>query len=116
MGIQIEFNPDLALRNINYYKSGKRSLEECIPEKLEKGNIYGFLKEGQRNYWLIGEIPLVQTEGEGILSKPLASIVIFEATHFTKEDRIYTKGKYEVKELFNPSDNKIHFNGFTRIK
>jgi hypothetical protein len=116
MGIQVEFNPDLALRNINHYKSGKRSLEECIPENLELGKVYDFLKEGQRNYWLMGEIPLLQTEGEGKLSKPLASIVILEATHFTKEDKIYTKGKYEIKEVFNPTDSKIYFNGFTRIK
>jgi hypothetical protein len=116
MGIQVEFNPDLALRNINHYKSGKRSLEECIPDKMEAGKVYGFLKEGQRNYWLMGEIPLVQTEGEGKLSKPLASIVILESTHFTKENRIYTKGRYEVKEVFDPSDKQIHFDGFSRNK
>jgi hypothetical protein len=27
MGIQVEFNPDLALRNIREYKEGRRTLE-----------------------------------------------------------------------------------------
>jgi len=62
MGIQIEFNPDLALRNISEYKKGKRKREECIPEKLQKGKIYNFLKESQRNYWLEGELPLLETK------------------------------------------------------
>jgi len=50
MGIQVEFNPDLALRNIAEYKSGKRKIEECVPNPLKKGKVYNFLKKGQRNY------------------------------------------------------------------
>ena len=63
MGIKIEFNPDLALRDFSEFRRGKREKEECIPENLEEGRIYPFLKEGQRNYWLFGEIPLVETKG-----------------------------------------------------
>lgn len=37
MGIQVEFNPDLALRDIREHKEGRRTLEECIPELLEEG-------------------------------------------------------------------------------
>lgn len=114
MGIQVEFNPDLALRNIIYHKEGKRSLEECILENLENGKIYDFLKEGQRNYWLFGEIPLLQTDGEGKLSRPLASIIILEATHFLKNGKIYTKGKYLVKDLFDPENSKINFEGYSK--
>ena len=40
MGIKIEFNPDLALRDISEHKKGNRKIEECIPEKLEEGKIY----------------------------------------------------------------------------
>ena len=44
MGIAVEFNPDLALRHINHFKRGERLIEECIPENLEAGEIYNFLK------------------------------------------------------------------------
>jgi len=30
MGIKVEFNPDLALRNISEFKNGRRQIEECI--------------------------------------------------------------------------------------
>lgn len=111
MGIQVEFNPDLALRSIEYYRNGSRSLEECLPENLEVGKKYEFLKSGQRNYWLHGEIPLVKTEGYGRLSRPLASVVIVEATHFVREGSTFTRGKYQVKAVFDPSDPTIHFEG-----
>jgi len=113
MGIQVEFNPDLALRDIGEFKNGNREIEECIPENLEIGKTYDFLKKGQRNYWLMGEIPLLETKGESRLSLPKASIVILEAIHFLKNGEIYTKGKYQVKEIF--SDAEAHFNGFAKI-
>lgn len=114
MGIQVEFNPDLALRHINHYKKGERSIEECIPENLQEDKVYEFLKKGQRNYWLEGEIPLLQTEGEGKLSRPLASILILDAIHFMRGKEIYTKGKYLVKDVFDPDDPAVHFDGFAR--
>jgi hypothetical protein len=113
MGIQVEFNPDLALRNRSEYKSGKRKIEECIPNPLKKGKIYKFLKKEQRNYWLHGEIPLVETKGNQNLSRPKASIVILEATHFLENGEMYTRGKYKVIEVFK--DNKIHFEGMDRV-
>lgn len=113
MGIITEYNPDLALRDISEYKKGNRLKEECIPENLKEGIIYPFLKKGQRNYWLNGEIPLLETKGGEKLSKPKAGIVILEATHFLKKGEIYTKGKYKVMEIF--MDGKIHFEGFKKI-
>lgn len=113
MGIQVEFNPDLALRNISEFKTGNRKQEECIPENLEAGKIYEFLKAGQRNYWFNGELPLLETRGEGNLSRPKASIVILEATHFNQDGEIWTKGKYMVTEIFN--DDKIHFESYKKI-
>jgi len=115
MGIQVEFNPDLALRNIKEFKEGRRKREECIPERLEAGKVFGFLKEGQRNYWIEGEVPLVETGGNGRLSGPLASILILEATHVMSGGKPYTRGKYRVVEVFDPRDNRIRFNGFARI-
>jgi len=45
MGIKVEFNPDLALRNIVEYEAGKRKAEECIPENMKAGEVYDFQKE-----------------------------------------------------------------------
>jgi len=114
MGIQVEFNPDLALRDISEFKSGKRKKEECIPNPLKKGKIYDFLKRGQRNCWFYGEIPLVETKGNQNLSRPLASVIILEATHFLENDEMYTKGKYKIIEVFN--DDKIHFENMDIIR
>jgi len=111
MGIQVEFNPDLALRKFN---TQNREVEECLPENLAIDKIYPFLKKGQRNYYLKGEVPLLITEGDEKLSKPIASIIILKAEHFLRNNEIYTKGEYKVVEVFN--DNKIHFNGFSKEK
>jgi hypothetical protein len=112
MGISVEFNPDLALRNISEFRNGKRKNEECIPENIKAGHVYDFLKKCQRNYWLFGELPLIETNGKK-LSKPVASIIILEATHFLIANEPYTKGKYKVVEVFN--DDKIHFDGFSKV-
>ncbi len=114
MGIITEYNPDLALRNISEFKAGNKKEEECIPENLKVGEIHLFLKKGQRHYWLEGEIPLLETRGEQKLSRPKASIIILEATHFLENNQVYTKGKYKVVEVF--SDNNIHFEGFNKVK
>ena len=116
MGIQVEFNPDLALRNISEHKNGNRKEDECIPEKLEAGQTYSFLKSDQRNYWLLGQIPLVETKGNCQISKPLAAVEILEATHFMLDGKPFTKGKYKVIDIFDSSDSKAHFDGFERIK
>ena len=115
MGIQVEFNTDLALRNISFYQKGSRQKEECIPEPLKKGERYPFLKKGQRNYWFKGEIPLLETKGEEQLSLPIASIRMVEATHFKIDEEVYTKGVYEVIEVFDIDDSKAHFNGFAKV-
>lgn len=122
MGIKVEFNPDLALRDISEYKSGKRKIEECIPENLEAGKVYEFLKSGQRLYYLSdsefwgnGQIPFCCTNGKEELSRPLASIKILEATHFLEKGETWTRGKYEVIEIFDVNDSKIHFEACKRI-
>lgn len=121
MGIQAEFNPDLALREYAEYEKGNRSLEECIPKDLEEGQTYDFLKKGQRLYWFSndpfwhnGEMPLMITQGNQKLSRPIASIKLLEATHFLKDDEVYTKGKYKVLKVFK--DEKIYFEAYKRVK
>ena len=113
MGIQVEFNPDLALRAFSEFKAGRRKLEECIPETLEAGRVYEFLKQGQRLYWLMGELPLVETKGNQQLSKPLASVVITKVEHFLENGIVWTKGKYKVVEAFKPGSGP-YFDGFAR--
>jgi len=114
MGIQVEFNPDLALRNISEFKAGRRRIEECIPEHLDIDKIYDFLKEGQRCYYMGGEeLPLLETKGMQNLSEPKASIIILEATHFRENGKIYTKGKYKVVKII--SEGEIYFNGINKI-
>jgi hypothetical protein len=118
MGIQVEYNPDLALRNIQHFKDGTRDLEECIPENIESGRVYPFLKKGARLYYMLDDepVPLIQTEGNSKLSRPLASIRIVESTHFRRQGEIWTKGTFKVLEIFDPQDAEIHFEGFLRVK
>jgi hypothetical protein len=123
MGIKVEFNPDLALRDIAEFKAGRRKIEECIPNPLEEGKNYDFLKKGQRLYYLSdsefwgkGQIPLMKTSGNEKLSRPIASVKILEATHFLENGEIYTRGKYEVVKVFNESDPEIHFESFKIIE
>ena len=113
MGIKVEYNPDLALRSIEEYKKGNRKIEECIPENMEKDKVYDFLKKDQRNYWFFGEIPLIETKGNEVLSRPKASIIILEATHFVLNREMWTKGKYKVVEAFKNKD--IYFECFDKI-
>ena len=115
MGIQIESNPDLALRK---FGTRGRELSECLPEKLECWRSYQFLKRGQRCYWFGGEIPLLITEGEEKLSRPIASVRIIEATHFCNysQQEVWTRGEYLVTKVFEPSSPKIHFEAYRRIE
>ena len=112
MGIQVEFNPDLALRK---YGTIGRKKEECLPKKLIVGEEYEFLKQGQRNYWLDGELPLLETTGEQRLSRPLASVTIVYVIHFKQNGELYTKGKYLVNKVFDVNDSKINFESYKRI-
>lgn len=112
MGIKVEFNPDLALRNISEFKAGNRKIEECIPDPLEINKVYDFLKEGQRLYWLEGELPLLETKGMENLSKPKASIVILEVTHVKENGKTFSKGKYKVKKII--PEGEFYFNGINK--
>ena len=120
MGIKIEFNPDLALRNIIEFEKGEREIEECIPKNLKIGEIYPFLKKGQRNYHISDverfPVPLLETKGNEELSRPIAAVRIIEATHFLKKEKVWTKGRYKVIEIFDITDPKIHFESYTRVK
>lgn len=118
MWIQVEFNPDLALRDISFYYSWERKIEECIPENLEEWEIYDFLKSWQRNYYLLQDepVPLLQTQWNQKLSRPIAAIQILQATHFYENGQIYTKWQYRVLQVFEINDQKIYFEWYQFIK
>ena len=108
----LEFNPVLALRNISEYKNGHRKIEECIPENLEAGKTYQFLKHGQRSFWMNGEVPVVETDGKDV-SRPFGSIQITETVHFIENGQINTRGTYKVVDVFKDKD--VHFEGLEKI-
>lgn len=123
MGIEVEFNPDLALRA---YGTEGRLEEECLPKELVKNCVYPFLKEGQRNYFFHGPIALLETyKGDSVktlennlnkLSRPIAAIRILEATHYLDQDRgVMTVGTYRVLDVFDITDPKINFEWMERV-
>ena len=113
MGIAVEFCPDLALRR---FGTEGRGLDECLPQSLIAGENYRFLKEGQRNYWMMGEVPLRETKGNSVLSRPLASVKFLEVVHFSNEGKVWTRGEYEVVEVYGPEDKSVHFDGLEKIE
>ena len=113
MGIAVEFNPDLCLRK---YGTSGRGLAECLPENLLVDAVHDFLKEGQRNYWLHGNIPLRETKGEGKLSRPVASVLVLRAEHRLINGVVWTEGAYKVNGVFDPEDSQIHFEGYERVR
>ena len=115
MGIRVKFNPELCLRSCDDYKSGKRKKAECIPKKLEAGKLYEFLKKDQRNYWIEGEQPLIETRGWPDCGRPLASVKIIEVTHFMDNGELWTRGKYEIIEIYDVDDPVVHFEGSKKV-
>lgn len=108
MGIQVEYNPDLALRA---FGTSNREADECLPQELRIGDKHSFLKKGQRNYFLEGDIPLLETKGNQQLSEIKASIIIIEATHLLINNKPYTRGTYKITGL----PPNIRFEGFKMI-
>ncbi|KKR19788.1 MAG: hypothetical protein UT50_C0030G0007 [Candidatus Moranbacteria bacterium GW2011_GWA2_39_41] len=116
MGIKVEFNSDLALRDIAEFKAGRRKVEECIPEKLKVGNVYTFLKKEQRIYWFEGEISLIETTTRGgTFSQSVANVKLIEVTHFIEKGEVCTKGKYKVVKVFT-TDKKVLVKGCKIVK
>ena len=78
--------------------------------------MYTFLKHGQRNFWFGGEIPLYETEGDGPIGRPIASIQMIDATHFPDGNgNMFMRGRYRVVEVFDPEDDEPKFDGLKRI-
>ena len=118
MWIQVEFNPDLALRHISHFEKWDRKEEECIPKNLRIWEIYSFLKKWQRNFYLLQDepIPLIQTEWNAVLSRPHAAIRILEATHFYENGEIWTRWRYQTIDIYDTNNPEIHFEWFLSVK
>lgn len=114
MSINIRFAPDLVLRDFSEHLSGNKKDEECVPKSMKSGQVYSFLKLGQRVYWLDGEQPLLKKSVDGKISPPIASVVVLEYTHFKEREQIWTKGKYRIVKVLK--NGEIYFNGCDPIK
>ena len=112
MSILAEYGPELCLREFNTFE---RLSEECLPEILEIGKTYPFLKKGQKHYWIKSEIALRKTKGNQQLSRPIASIIILGSTHFLKDKEVWTKGTYKVIETYDINNPTIHFETTEKI-
>lgn len=111
MGLQVqfqskivEFNTTLALYSPRF-QSQKQSEEiaPCSPVKV--GESVHFLKSGYRIYILNQLIPLVVTEGNGILSRALGLIEITGVSHFHQCGEMKTAGTYIVRHWFDQPES-----------
>lgn len=98
MGVKVEFNQELTLRA---YGTENRRPDECLPLELRAGRIHPFFKEGQRIYCVGTTLDLHETKGNQQVSHPLAKIVIRELTHISEGGLVWTRGQYEVKEVYD---------------
>ena len=105
MGIQVEFNPDLTLRR---FGARGKDETECLPKRIQEGEIYYFRKEGQRNYCLKRSIPLRERSGRNIISEPIAEVRIMYEKHYVSRGKVYTEGKYLVSKLLDHDYSKLN--------
>ncbi len=94
---KFELNQVLALRA---YVTKDRRPEECLPERLFKGEIGWFLKSGRRVYPDNNICDLHETKGDEQVSRPLAKIFLIESIHFSEDGKSWTRGKYEIREVY----------------
>ena len=94
--IDVEFNDCLALRILG---TSCRKEEECTRPNMKPGDVYDFIKDGWRIFLQERNIPLVITEGNEKLSKPIAEITIMRATHYIDRGETRTTGAYMVRRV-----------------
>jgi hypothetical protein len=116
MGLEVEFNTVLALRNISELESGAREEDECVPLEMVVGDSYSFLKSDQRIYPLMQEMDLLETLGNQKFSSPIAKIKITEVRHFLYgdpgEETVHTRGTYEVVRVIDELSQRAWWNVF----
>lgn len=100
MGIQVEYNDVLALRE---WGDEERAEVETIPPDLKEGDTYDYRKNGYRILPLMKAIPLVQTKGGQKFEKVVALVCIQNITVEADPmgDRIFTFGQYRVIKILD---------------
>ena len=92
-------NQDLGLYSYSEFKSGKHKLSECVPELLEAGHDYPFMKAGHWNYADDASVTLLELAKDDVLFKMRAMVRIEESSFMVEDGQSYTQGMYRVEEL-----------------
>ena len=95
----MEKNNDLALFASSVCKKGHHKSGECIPEHIELGATYDFLKKGHRTYEVPGEVTLLEMQPDEVLFDIRARVEITDVSYEIEEGQSYTKGQYKVLEI-----------------
>lgn len=94
-------NQDLGLYSYSEFKSGKRKLQECVPESLELGSEHPFLKAGHWLYEKDSVITLLELAKDDVLFKMRAQVRITDTGFMVEDGQSYTQGLYLVEELLS---------------
>ncbi len=107
MGLQVEFNSELALRAP---EAQTPSEHERIPKELIRSTRHQFVKSGHRVFPLGKSIDLLVTDGT-TRSKPIGRVRIVEysvtsdRTYLSaigrKSDKVVTRGLYVIEEVYH---------------
>lgn len=106
MGVSIEVNDCLALREYDYAEYAICEAG-CVPKDLVANSQHEFLKIGYRVMPLDKPIPLAITEGKGRFSRVLG-LVIIRCICVDKDplsDQVQTTGVYWVSKVFNDEES-----------
>lgn len=95
----IAYNSDLALYDPKDAKAGHLDEQECLPESLEVGQEYSFLKKGHRNYQPMSELTLLEMRHGDVLFTFKARVVLLSSQFIQKAGVSYTQGRYQVLEI-----------------
>ena len=89
MGIQVEFNPDLALRA---FRTPERLKEECLPEKLESEKEYPFLKKRSKKLLVTRRNSLTRNKRKSTIVKTSSKHKnIISNSLFKRKETIYKR-------------------------
>lgn len=99
MGVPVEFNAVLALRDAAESINEQRHVDEYLPDHPKVGQEYGFRKCGQRIYQLGVPLSLLTTAGDNKTMQKVGTAVIIEARHIMEEDHVLTIGRYRILKL-----------------
>ncbi len=101
MSSHIVYNTDLALYSHEECLNEMHVPDECLPEKLELGKTYPFLKVGHRNYEINGRVTLLMIKPNEVLFTMRAEVEIVESFFVIENSCSYTRGHYTVLQFLS---------------